>query len=70
MQQLNLENAPGHPQVLYSDYKKIVVMSLPLNVNVIQAGKLHFIKSLLKRIVASENADTSAEPKKVNLKDV
>jgi hypothetical protein len=76
---LILDNAPGHPQDLCSDDNKIVVMFLPPNVtplvqpmdqNVIQAVKLHYRKGLLKRIVASENADISAELKKVNLKDV
>lgn len=87
MRQLNLEtktllildNAPGHPEDLCSDDKKIVVMFLPPNVtplvqpmdqNVIQAVKLHYRKRLLHRIVASGGADISAELKKVNLKDV
>jgi hypothetical protein len=87
MQQLNLEakallildNAPGHPDDLSSDDKKIVVMFLPPNVtplvqpmdqNVIQAVKLHYRKCLLKRVVASEDADIGAELKRVNLNDV
>lgn len=58
---------------------KIVVMFLPPNVtpleqpidqNVNQAVKLHYKKGLLKRIIASEGADISAELNLVNLKGV
>lgn len=76
---LLLDNAPGHPQNLCSEDKQIFAIFLPPNVtpliqpmdqNVIQAVKLHYRKNLLKKIVASETLDISAEIKKINLKDV
>lgn len=40
----------------------------PMDHNIIQAVRLHYRKSLLKRIVASKDADISEELKKVNIK--
>lgn len=67
---LILDNTPGHPEILHSDNKKTVVMFFSVKCgskDVIQVVKLHCRKCLLKRFVASEGANISAELSKDNL---
>lgn len=75
---LLLDNAPGHPQDLASDDKKIVVMFLPANCtpilqpmdqHVIQAIKVFYRKTLLKTVIESD-VDIPQALKNLNLKDV